>query len=499
MTTTTAPRYPVQVDATLDSHLSRWLWLVKWILAVPHYLVLALLWPAFVVLSLLALVSILVTGRYPRTIFDFNVGVLRWSWRVSYYAFGALGTDRYPPFTLAEVPDYPAHLAVDHPAQLSRGLVLVKWLLVLPHYLVVVVFLGGGVWVLDRADDGRLALPGGLIGLVVLIAAVTLAATARYPGGIFDLVLGMNRWVLRVAGYTALMTDRYPPFRLDLGGHEPTAELDLTGRGDRAVGLDQPLPAAPSSAPAPPAAAAATAPATQHPSTSHWRTGQVVSVVAGSLVGVVSVGVLAAGVALTWVDRYDRTDGYVSSSPTSISTDSYALTQPVDLADLDLGAVTPTTWLGDVRVRASSADGGELFVGIASTADVDRYLAGVAHEVLDGDGARAGDGATTTGAAPVASPAGSDIWVASATGAGQLSVVWPAEGGRWSLVVMNADAEAGVVAQADVGATVPGLPWVAGGFLGAGLLGLVVAVVLVLVPVRRAARPLGQADAVRVP
>jgi hypothetical protein len=140
--------YPVRVDARLDQNLSRWLWLVKWVLSIPHYIVLVFLWIAFAAMSVVAFFAILFTGRYPRPIFEFNVGVMRWGWRVSYYAYSALGTDRYPPFTLAEVPEYPAQLHVAYPEHLSRGLVLVKWwLLALPHLLIVGILVGGGAMV----------------------------------------------------------------------------------------------------------------------------------------------------------------------------------------------------------------------------------------------------------------------------------------------------------------------------------------------------------------
>jgi hypothetical protein len=225
--------YPLQLEGELDGQLSRWRWLVKWVLAIPHFIVLLFLWIAFVVLSVIAFFAILFTGRYPRAIFDFNVGVLRWSWRVGFYSYSALGTDRYPPFTLADDPDYPARLQIAYPAQLSRGLALVKWwLLALPHYLIVGVFAGGAVAGLNAAnDDWGWTSGGGLIGLLVCIAGIILLFTGRYPKAIFDFVMGMNRWCYRVAAYATLMTDTYPPFRLDMGGQEPapdTTTSDVT-------------------------------------------------------------------------------------------------------------------------------------------------------------------------------------------------------------------------------------------------------------------------------
>ena len=214
--------YPLQVEGELEQPLSRWLWLVKWVLIIPHVIALVFLWIAFVLLSVVAFFAILFTGRYPRGIFDVNVGVLRWTWRVCFYSYNALGTDRYPPFTLADVPDYPARLNVEYPQALSRGLVLVKWwLLALPHYLVVGVF-AGGAWAGFNAasDHGGWSSGGGLIGLMVFIAGVALLFTGRYPRSIFDFIMGMNRWVFRVCAYATLMTDAYPPFRLDMGAHE---------------------------------------------------------------------------------------------------------------------------------------------------------------------------------------------------------------------------------------------------------------------------------------
>lgn len=219
MTMPSAPPadYPVHLTARPPEQLSAGLWLVKWLLIIPHVIVLIPLGVVFVLLTMVAFVAILVTGRYPRGIFDLNVGVLRWAWRVGYYAYSALATDEYPPFTLAEQPSYPASLTVEYPERLSRGLVLVKWwLLAIPHYIVVGL-LTGPQFSYETAQGTRYQGQIGLIGILVLVAAVLLAVRGTYPRNLYDLVLGLNRWVFRVAAYACLMTDVYPPFRLDQG------------------------------------------------------------------------------------------------------------------------------------------------------------------------------------------------------------------------------------------------------------------------------------------
>ena len=197
--------YPVSVTGELTEPPGRGWWLIKWLLAIPHFIILAFLWIAFIIVWIIAFFAILFTGRFPRGLFDFNVGVLRWTWRVGFYSYQTLGTDKYPPFTLKSV-DYPADLEVVYPERLSRGLVLIKWwLLAIPHYIVVAIFQGGG------GEGGR---GGGLVPILAIFAAVALLFTGKYPESIFHLVVGMNRWAYRVCAYVALMTDEYPPFRL---------------------------------------------------------------------------------------------------------------------------------------------------------------------------------------------------------------------------------------------------------------------------------------------
>jgi hypothetical protein len=216
MTTTSCP---VRLEGQLQPGLSRWLWLLKWLLLIPHLIVLGFLWSAFVVLTVVAFVTQLRGGRYPRRIFDFNLGVLRWTWRVNFYGYGALGTDRYPPFTLGPAPEYPAHLEIDYPDDQATGQQLLSaWLAGIPQYVIAGI-LGGGAGIAWAAEH---SLFTGLIGILVLVAAISLAVDGEYPRGLFDYVVGFNRWVIRVVAYGALMTTAYPPFLIDKGEREPT-------------------------------------------------------------------------------------------------------------------------------------------------------------------------------------------------------------------------------------------------------------------------------------
>ena len=200
-----AQSYPVTLIGELTVPPARGWWLIKIVLVIPHIIVLAFLSVAFIIVWIIAFFAILFTGRFPRGLFDFNVGVLRWTWRVGFYSYEALATDKYPPFTLKSV-DYPADLQVEYPEKLSKGLVLVKWwLLAIPHWFIVAIFQGWG-----GKDRG---FPG-LVYVLAIIAAVVLLFTGKYPESIFKLVIGVNRWSYRVCAYAALMTDEYPPFRL---------------------------------------------------------------------------------------------------------------------------------------------------------------------------------------------------------------------------------------------------------------------------------------------
>ena len=434
------PAYPVLVTATAEpDRPSRGLWLVKWLLVIPHAFVLAFLWLAFAVLTVVAFLAILVTGRYPRAIFDFNVGVLRWSWRVGYYAYGNLGTDRYPPFSLRSDPGYPADLHVEYPQRLSRGLVLVKsWLLAIPHYLILAALTNSGAVQAVDADGTWVWRGPGLLAVLALVAGVALLFTGRLPQGLYDLLLGLNRWALRVTGYTALMTDAYPPFRLDQGGPDGPAA-------------------------APPA-----------PAGSRWTAGPVLSVVAGAVALAVGAGMATGGGAMLAA----REDGFVTTPIMSVETEGYAVVTDV----LRLEGVGLDEGLGQVRMRAEADDGEEIFLGIGAAEDVNAYLAGVERSVVRGPWLPERD---LPGGPPASAP--EDVtWLASTSGPGRQELVLEPQEGSWLVVVMPADLGAGLSAEIDVGAELPWLEPVAGVLLALGLGLLLVGAVAIALGVRSA-------------
>jgi len=459
--------YPVRIEGELDPSVSRWLWLVKWLLAIPHYVVLAFLWLTFLVLTVVAFVAILFTGRYPRGIFDFNLGVLRWTWRVGFYSYAALGTDRYPPFTLGEVPDYPARIDVAYPERLSRGLVLVKWwLLAIPHYVVVGILLGGGSYAASRAYDRAwgFGFQTGLIGLLVLFAGVALLFTTRYPRGIFDFVVGLDRWVARVTAYVFLMRDEYPPFRLDQGGAD-TAGLPLETVQ----------------------ASVAAEPAPDVKRGGGGVVGRIVLLVLGTLAAILSFALLAGGCALVVIDQTQRDDdGYLMSPSRDFSTPTYAIVSEKANIDVEGANWAVDRFLGTIRIRSKSQRA--VFVGIAAAADADRYLLRTEHDVVTGLDHIDPSYSHRPGGAPVSPPSDQTFWVASATGSGEQTVDWKPHAGDWRVVVMNRDAARGVTADMSIGAELDSVLWIGVALLGIGALAAAGAAIAVTAGVRRGRR-----------
>ena len=443
-----ASPYPVCLAGHLERP-SRWLWLVKWLLAVPHYLLLAFLWLAFVLLSVVAFGALLFGGHYPRGIFEFNVGVMRWTWRVAFYAFAANGTDRYPPFTLADVPDYPARLAVAYPQNQRHGLPLIGWwLLGIPQYLVAGIFAGGGAAGWRASEHWSWSFgSGGLIGLLVCVGVVVLLFRGDYPRSVFDLVLGLNRWVLRVGAYAALMTREYPPFRLDVGESDP---------GGLTVGTPPPV-----------SSEQTAAGEVAEVRAGHWGFGRVLAVVLGSLALLGALAAIAVGGAAVVLDQTQRdADGYLMAGATVYSTDTYALVSDSYRAGTAGDWFVARAMLGSVRIRIQSST--PVFVGIGPAFSVDSYLAGVRREVATRFDARPADFRLRGGGAPGMPPTAERFWAAETTGAGPQALTWTPETGNWRIVLMNADGSPGVRAEIAVGARLPHVLWIGIGLLAGG-------------------------------
>ena len=488
-----AGEQPVLVRGRLEEPLSRWLWLVKWLLLIPHYIVLAFLWLAFLIVTVAAFFAILFTGRYPRGLFGFNLGVLRWSWRVSYYGYSALGTDRYPPFSLGEEPDYPATLDIVYPQRLSRGLVLVKWwLLAIPQYLILGILLGATTYSVTTAAGTTTwtkASSGGLLPLLVFFVAVALLFTAGYPRGMYDLVMGLNRWILRVVAYVALMTDAYPPFRLDQGGADPVEPRGPVPSAPDATTLEPPPP--PPAYPARPSAGAypAPPPAGTYPSSpgpdrsGGTRAGWIVALVAGLIAAVVGIGLAVLGGGGLWLESRRDAAGFITTGTRLLSSSTPAITaEGIDLR-LDDGTASwvSSDRFGTLRIRATGEGGAPVFIGVAPQAALDAWLAPAAHDEVRNIAFGTVTYRHQDGQPSVASPTQQSFWSSSVSGSGTQELRWPVQSGQWGIVLARPDGTAGVQATVDVGASVPSLQGLSVGLLVAGLVLLVGGAVLVVV------------------
>ncbi len=187
-------QYPVRVSAERQEEYHRLLPLVKWLLALPHYVVLIFLGIGALIVHVIAFFAVLITGRYPRGLWDYVVGVLRWGLRVCAYIF--LLTDRYPPFSLDDDIEYPARLVVDYPEHVDRWRPLVQWLLIIPYYFVASILMY-------------------LAQLVAFIGVFVILFTKNLPEGMFKLILNPLQWSLRAQTYLYYLVTRYPPFEWD--------------------------------------------------------------------------------------------------------------------------------------------------------------------------------------------------------------------------------------------------------------------------------------------
>ena len=190
---TAAAAYPVTLEVEYPERLSRGLIFVKWLLAFPHWLIVGIFGYLVELTTFISWFGILFTGRYPRALFDLAVMYFRWNTRM--LAYVALLRDEYPPFSGGANPEYPARLDIEYPERLSRLLIFVKWLLAIPHILI-------------------LSLLGLVAFLVYVIGWFAILSTGRLPRSLFDFLVGYGRWALRVNAYVLLLRDEYPPFSM---------------------------------------------------------------------------------------------------------------------------------------------------------------------------------------------------------------------------------------------------------------------------------------------
>jgi hypothetical protein len=217
-----------------------------------------------------------------------------------------------------------------------------------------------------------------------------------------------------------------------------------------------------------------------------WTAGRIVSLVLGCIVGLISLGFLAAGGWTTWATTAQREGGYITADTHTLATPGYAVTSD-EIGEID--NQIPERVLGTVRIRATpTSPSGDVFIGIAPAAAVDRYLTGVDRQVITGWLPFDTDYVRVAGAAPKAAPTDVRIWTAQASGSGTQTLKWRPANGNWTVVVMHTNGTAQVSATADIGATFPDLGWVAFGLLATGVVLLGAAVTLIALAAARASR-----------
>ena len=186
-----SPDHAARFEIAYPSELNRWLPLIKWLLIIPHFVALFFVGIGAFFVAVYAFFAVLFTGRWPRGAFEYLVGTFRWAYRV--VAYFHLMTDAYPPFSLADDPNYPLRLNIDYPEHIDNWRPLVQWLLAIPYLIIAGVL----YW---------------LTGVLTIVAFFTVLFTKQIPRGLFELMVPGMRWNLRGNAYAYFMTGRYPPF-----------------------------------------------------------------------------------------------------------------------------------------------------------------------------------------------------------------------------------------------------------------------------------------------
>jgi len=186
--------YPVDVDAQLLPEYSRFMPLIKWLILIPHYVVLFFLAIGAMFVGFIAFFATLFTAKYPEGMWNYMVGVHRWAMRVMAYNFFI--TDTYPPFTLQETPEDTIQLVAEYPERVSRWRPLFAWIIVIPYAIVA-------------------SLIYTVASICSFFAFFTILFTKHIPAGLFNVIRNGFTWNIRAGFYSYWMSTEYPPFEWD--------------------------------------------------------------------------------------------------------------------------------------------------------------------------------------------------------------------------------------------------------------------------------------------